>query len=331
MFQVIISILAILLILVILMLYLMVRFMIGKRKAELQWQRASIQKIGGFGATKSLEILPLIDWYSNTKYLKGEAGISYLIKTDKNSILFDVGFNAKQSNPSPLLHNMKQLGIAIDDFDIIVISHNHLDHVGGMKWQRKKSFSLTNHQIDLKKKSIYTPIPISYPGLNPICTENPTVIANGVATIGTIPNHDFFLGWIAEQALAVNVEGKGIVLIVGCGHQTLPKIVERAETLFEEPIYGIIGGLHYPVTDSRIRIMGIKIQKYVGICRLPWRPITMNVVQANIDFLKKRNPGVVGLSAHDSCDSSITAFRNAFPSTYKEIKVGERIAIGSGE
>jgi len=34
------------------------------------------------------------------------------------------------------------------------------------------------------------------------------------------------------------------VLITGCGHSTIQRIVERAEMLFDEPIYGIVGGLH---------------------------------------------------------------------------------------
>jgi len=222
---------------------------------------------------------------------------------------------------------MKLLGIGMDDFDAIVISHNHSDHVGGVKWEKRKSFSLTSHQVNLAGKAAYTPIPMTYPGLNPLCTEPPTVIATGVATIGAIANQDFFLGWVLEQALAINVEGKGIVVIMGCGHQTLSKIIRRAEALFEEPIYGVIGGLHYPVTDSREKMMGIKIQKYAGTCRLPWKPITMRDVQRSIDYLKKLNPGVVGLSAHDSCDASIASFRNAFPNAYRDIKVGERIII----
>ena len=306
---------------------LLIRFYRGKRKAERYWRESGVGEITGLGTTKSLAILPLIDWYTSSEELKGEAGVSYLIKTDTNSILFDVGYNVEQSDPSPLLHNMKQLGISMDDFDTIVISHNHCDHVGGTKWEKRKSFSLTTHQVNLEGKVVYTTIPMTYPGLNPICTEAPTVIATGVATIGVIPNQDFFLGWILEQALAVNVGGKGIVVIMGCGHQTLSKIIKRAEALFEEPIYGVIGGLHYPVTDSREKMMGIKIQKYAGTCRLPWKPITMGNVQKSIGYLKKLNPGVVGLSAHDSCDASVAAFRNAFPNAYRDIKVGEEITI----
>jgi len=326
---VIIAVAILLAILLILTICLMIRFNKGKRRAEKQWQQSTVEKITSLGATKSVEILPLIDWYTSHQDLKGEPGVSYLIKTDENSILFDVGFNPKQSDPSPLLQNMKQLGITIDDFDTIVISHNHPDHVGGMKWPKRKSFSLTTHQVKLGRKAVYTPIPMTYPGLNPIYTENPTVIAKGVATIGTIPNQDFFMGPITEQALAVNVEGKGIVLIIGCGHQTLSKLLKRAAALFDEPLYGIVGGLHYPVTDSRSKMMGIKIQKYMGTGKVPWRPVTIDEVQENIALLKKRNPKLVGLSAHDSCDASIAAFRDAFSDDYKEVKVGQKIIISS--
>jgi len=41
------------------------------------------------------------------------------------------------------------------------------------------------------------------------------------------------------------VEDRGIVLIVGCGHPTVEKIVARAEALFDQPVVGIVGGLHY--------------------------------------------------------------------------------------
>ncbi len=311
---------------------MLARFKKGKQKIEEEWQRkqSTIKKIQNLGTTKTLEILPLIDWHTSKEFLKG-VGVSYLVKTDKCTILFDLGLNDGQRDPSPLLRNMKQLGVTLDDFDAIVISHNHDDHVGGGKWSEMKTFSLTNHQINLGQKRVYTPVPMTYPGLTPIYAENPTVISEGVATLGVISNQLFFLGYTPEQTLAVSVDAKGIVLISGCGHQTLSKILERAEALFDEPIYGIIGGLHYPVTDSRGQWKGIKIQMYAGTGKAPWNPITTEEVQGNIDLLKKRNPGVVGLSGHDSCDASIEAFRRAFPEIYKDIKVGEKIVVGVNE
>ena len=307
----------------------LVRFREGKQEAEIQWEKSTFEKIEDLGATKSLEILPLIDWHTSREDLKVETGVSYLIKTDENSILFDVGLNGEQSDPSPLLLNMKQLGVTVDDFDTIVISHNHPDHVGGEKWMEKKTFSLTARQIDLGEKKVYTPIPMTYPGLKPICTENPTIIGKGVATIGTIPSQIFLMGRTTEQALAVNVEGKGIVLIVGCGHQTLPKILKRTEALFEEAIYGLVGGFHYTVAGGPVEIMGMAFHKYLGTGKVPWCPITKDELQENIELLKRRNPKVVGLSPHDSSKTSLEAFRNAFPTAYKDIKVGKSIIIGN--
>ena len=322
-----ISLISFLLLLFLGFLFLLFRFVAGKKTVERHWNQTDIRKIKELGVTKSLEIIPLIDWFTSSNDLIGEGGVSYLVKTDDCSILFDVGFNEKKTDPSPLIHNMKLLGISTKDFDTIVISHNHLDHVGGMKWQKQRSFSLSNKQIDLEGKTIYTPVPMTYPGLNPVCTDSPFIIAKGVATIGVIANQDFFMGRILEQALAINVEGKGIVLIVGCGHQTVAKILERAKALFEEPIYGILGGLHYPVTDSRIKILGINVQRYLGTCRLPWKPITMDLVKENIALLKELDPAIVGLSGHDSCDASLDAFREAFPEVYTDIKVGEQISV----
>ena len=111
------------------------------------------------------------------------------------------------------------------------------------------------------------------------------MIVDGVALTGTIPGHLFLLGSVEEQALAVNVQGKGIVLIVGCGHQTLSKLLHWVEQVFDEPLYGIIGGLHYPVTDGDTKILGIPVQKHIGTGKLPWQTITEEELYANIQIL----------------------------------------------
>jgi 7,8-dihydropterin-6-yl-methyl-4-(beta-D-ribofuranosyl)aminobenzene 5'-phosphate synthase len=103
----------------------------------------------------------------------------------------------------------------------------------------------------------------------------------------------FFLDWVSEQALAINVKGKGIVVIIGCGHQTLERIHSHVEALFDEPFWGFIGGLHYPVTDSRVIQLGIKRQRYVGSGKPPWDPPTIDDIRGNIEKLRKRNPKLV--------------------------------------
>ncbi|MCD6180090.1 MAG: MBL fold metallo-hydrolase [Bacteroidales bacterium] len=322
-----IAVLIILSVVSLIFLFLINRFNTGQKTIQDEWNSATIKPVEGFGSTKKLEIIPLIDWLTVSDDFIGEPGVSYLIKTDKSTILFDVGFNKAGTIPSPLLKNMKKLDIDISDFDTVFISHNHLDHVGGMKNQKKKTFSLGDDSIDLSNKKIFTPIPMTYQGKNTGCNPEPFVLEDGIVSIGSISNFDFFMGRIDEQAIAVNVEGKGIVIIVGCGHQGLKKIIERTEALFKQPIYGIIGGLHYPVTDSRIKIAGIKMQKFLGTCREPWNPYSISDVAENIAFLKQRKPSIVAVSAHDSCDTSLENFRSAFPTEYRDIIVGKTIEV----
>jgi len=298
-----------------------------KLEAERRWEDVRYARVEDVGLTKVLEILPLVEWRSNDEGLKVETGVSYLLNTDGGYTLFDLSLNSEQEDPSPLLHNMDRLGVSLDDIDTIVISHNHGDHVGGGVWAKDKTFSVTGRQIDLGGKKVFTPVPMTYPGLKPIHSEGPTKISEGVWTIGTISNSLFGFGLTREQSLAVNVEGKGIVLIVGCGHQTLPRILERTEDLFEEPIYGVVGGLHFPVAGGPINIFGLYPHKLFGTGKLPWDPITEEEVQENIRILESRKPRLVALSSHDSSDASIEAFSKAFPDAYMDLLVGEKIIV----
>jgi metal-dependent hydrolase (beta-lactamase superfamily II) len=306
--------------------YLQVRLGRGIEQTERLWRESAPERLADLGSTRSLSILPLVDWHTSRADLKSEAGVSYLIRTDANAILFDVGFNRQSTDPSPLQHNMDALGIGVADFDTVVISHNHPDHVGGMRWARRASFSLGPEQIDLSGKRAFTPVPMSYPGIVPVHAPEPTVLGAGVATTGTIPRQ-LFIGRVEEQALAVNVRDKGIVLIVGCGHQTLPRILERASALFSEPIYGLVGGLHYPVPEGRGRLLGLDVQRLLAWGEGPFDPLTESQVQEEIALLKQHSPGLVGLSGHDSSDPVIEWFREAFGPAQRDVRVGEWIEI----
>lgn len=315
------------------------RYRQGQHTIAQEWQHAVVEPIIDWGATTKLEILPLVDWKTRRPALQTELGVAYLLRTDDRSILFDLGMNMRETHPSPLLHNMAQLGLTLDDVDMIVISHNHGDHVGGAKWSRKNTFSLTTQQLALDHKSVYTPVPMTYPGLTPIHALNPTIIGTGVATIGTIASQLFgpftdrtleqdpLSGRTLEQAVAVNVEGKGIVLIIGCGHQTLPKILERTVALFDKPVYGVIGGLHYPVDGGPIVLKGMAPHKYRGTGKPPWRPITRQDLHRNIALLQSHEPKIVALSPHDSSPTSMKALQQAFPTAYRELYVGEPIVV----
>ena len=303
------------------------KYKLNLRRADSIWNtdQQTIKKLSDIGTTRHFEMIPLIDWFTSDDSLTGESGVSYLIRTDEATILFDLGMNARDEDPSPLQRNMARLGIKTDDIDIIVISHNHGDHVGGDRWEEKNTFSFTNNQLPLKQMPIYTPVEMTYPGQKPIYTPLPVKITRGVATLGVIHNPVFFTD-IEEQALAINVENKGIVIISGCGHQSIEKILQRTDLLFNEPLYGVLGGFHYPLEEGR----NINwLYKYVVVGKLPWERLTVDDIKASCALLKARNIKMVGLSGHDSSDGSISIFRQEFPDSFVNIRVGEKISPGN--
>ena len=286
-----------------------------------KYDQARLEPMADIGSTKKFELLPLIDRVTNDDRLIGENGVSYLIRTDDATILFDVGLNRENADPSPLLKNMKTLGVRLDEIDIIVISHPHGDHTGGA-WGENGTFSLTSRQIDLKGKRVYTPVPMEYPGLKVTYSPQPVVIAKGVATLGVIAC-PFFFGETVEQSLAVKVEGKGVIIISGCGHETVEKLIQRCERLFPGPLYGLIGGLHLPMPDGKDINPFIK---YFVTGRLPWRFLTPEDILQTIGMLKRKEVRLVGISGHDSSESAIAIFRKAFGSSYIDIAVGKTVS-----
>jgi 7,8-dihydropterin-6-yl-methyl-4-(beta-D-ribofuranosyl)aminobenzene 5'-phosphate synthase len=292
--------------------------------ADEEWNTRRPHPLGDIGSVGGLSILPLTDWYADDDRLVGEAGVSYLVEAGEHRILFDVGANASDQEPSPLLRNMKTLGVSLESIDAIVISHPHWDHVGGMKPMREKSFRLSPNDVDLTGRTVYVPSSLTHSSANVVVTEEPTVLFPGVATIGIIWRALCLHGVVAEQALAVVVRGKGVVLIVGCGHQGLTRILARSDQLFDEPLYGLFGGLHYPVTKSRTKHPS---QQVVGTGKWPWQRITKKDVEQAIVQLDAAAPRLVGISAHDSCDWTVGRFREAFGDRYRDVVVGRTVAV----
>jgi len=68
--------------------------------------------------------------FDNNPYEKGlevSWGFSCLIKGAEKTILFDTG-----GDGSILMANIEKMGIDPSEIDLVVLSHDHLDHTGGL-------------------------------------------------------------------------------------------------------------------------------------------------------------------------------------------------------
>lgn len=254
-------------------------------------------------ASSRLEIIPLYEAASASPDFISGHGVSYLVRTDAATILLDVGDNPDGLTVAPFVQTMQALGISWDEVDRVVISHPHPDHVGGLTAWRERTVSFGELPGGLGERLLFVPHVTAYKGA--VQATVPTLPASDVATTGVVSYLEVWpLSLLTpkggEQALVVHVAGHGLVLITGCGHPGLERLVGRAESLYGERVIGVVGGLHY--TDA-----------------------TADELQPQIRFLQSRPASLVALSPHDSGTEALAAFESAFPGAYHTLTIGETI------
>jgi 7,8-dihydropterin-6-yl-methyl-4-(beta-D-ribofuranosyl)aminobenzene 5'-phosphate synthase len=264
------------------------------------------------------ELTVLLEQKTEPGFL-GAPGVSYLIKTDQGSLLFDVGYGPEMP---ALAHNGARLGFNMGQVGALAISHLHPDHMGGFK-------AVRNHQVTVPQEfgrgediPCFVPAEAGAHGFQPEVVNGPRMLAAGVASTGPLARSLFLMGWTEEQAIIARLKDKGLVVLTGCGHPTIETIVRMVKRLSDEPIYAIGGGLHFPVTDSPLRKPGLKIQMIWGTGKPPWKRITEADLERTIENVNAMNPGHVFLSAHDTCDYAINRFQEALHAETKVLRAG---------
>ena len=59
---------------------------------------------------------------------------------------------------------------------------------------------------------------------------------------------------IAEHSLIINVKNKGLMILVGCSHPGVCKIIHQAQKITEnQPVYGVTGGFHISTREEGIK------------------------------------------------------------------------------
>ncbi len=176
--------------------------------------------------------------------LRAEWGWSAYIETENWKALFDA-----DTNPKILEHNVNALGINLSDLNFSVLSHHHGDHYGGFEYVGRAKPGLKVYappgRIDYLKSW----------GLNPVTIYEAESIAENAWLTGPIGSS---IWGIQEQSFAFYVNGRGLIVVVGCSHPGADKLALKAREISgKEDIYMVIGGYHSPSTrvlDNLARI-----------------------------------------------------------------------------
>lgn len=178
------------------------------------------------------DVLRITIVYDNNPFnphLKTTWGFSALVEYRGQVVLFDTGGDGQI-----LLENMQALEIDVGRIQSIILSHGHADHTGGLSAILNSGVQLPVYLLpsfsDTYKRQIGQ--------LAQVIEVTPgQFIGDGILTTGEIAINT------PEQVLVIR-SGEGLVVITGCAHPGIVRIVERAIELTSDPVYLVLGGFH---------------------------------------------------------------------------------------
>lgn len=168
-----------------------------------------------------MKITILYDNETREVGLRQGHGFAALIEdTGLLPLLFDTG-----ADGPALLHNMRELNIDPKEIGIIVISHAHGDHTGGLS-----EIMGVNRIAELYLPSSFRK---AFPGRQVTMVKGPVQIRENIFSTGELEE--------TEQSLALKTN-KGIFVLTGCAHPGIGNIFAVAAKFGR--LYGIAGGFH---------------------------------------------------------------------------------------
>jgi len=210
-------------------------------------------------STPGVKNLTITVTYDNNPYkkeLETEWGFAAFVTGSDKTILFDTGGGRL------LLDNMEKLAIAHNGVDVVVLSHIHPDHTGGLASFLEKNANVT----------VY--LPVSFPkkfkdnardyGAKVVEVKESKQICENIYSIGQLGR------LIKEQSLIIRTD-KGLVVITGCAHPGIVNIINTVKNLMEDDIFLVMGGFHLEwATKGRIEKIISAFKKFgvrcVGPC-----------------------------------------------------------------
>jgi 7,8-dihydropterin-6-yl-methyl-4-(beta-D-ribofuranosyl)aminobenzene 5'-phosphate synthase len=228
------------------------------------------------------QITVLYDAFGKTSAMKKDWGFSAYIEYGGKRILFDTGNNAEI-----FAHNVAAKGVDLANLDFAIVSHRHGDHTSGLSHLLKVNPAVTIYAPQENFGVFGAALPGTFyrrneslaPEMRYFDGKPPETLRFGspwpagnftwvTKTTEIAPGFHLILlngTWgvdleVKEIALAIDTPD-GIVLIVGCSHPTIEKIVEAAKSTTNRPIHLVLGGTHLlPANDDQIRTIAASLR-----------------------------------------------------------------------
>jgi 7,8-dihydropterin-6-yl-methyl-4-(beta-D-ribofuranosyl)aminobenzene 5'-phosphate synthase len=216
------------------------------------------------------QISILYDAFGKDSAMQKDWGYAALVEYGGKRILFDTG-----NNPEVLAQNAKAKSIDLSSLDFVVMSHRHGDHMGGLAYvlkvnpkvkiyAPKEGFGVYGADLPSSFFRKDTSLPAeqryyggappdimrfgsAWPGTNFQLVDKTVEIASDIYLISLVSDKPGTLE-LHELSLAIKAPN-GMVLVVGCSHPGIDKIVEAASTI-DPRIHLIVGGFHLVVASD---------------------------------------------------------------------------------
>jgi 7,8-dihydropterin-6-yl-methyl-4-(beta-D-ribofuranosyl)aminobenzene 5'-phosphate synthase len=223
-------------------------------------------------AEPASQITVLYDAFGADPSMTKDWGFSALVEIAGKRILFDTGNDA-----DIFAANVKAKGVDLKTLDFVVLSHRHSDHMAGLNYvlsvnptvkiyAPKEGFGIYGSSLPssfYRKEETLPPemryfggVPpqimkfgTAWPGANFELIDKTTEIAPGMTLIALVSEAPGTKE-LKELSLAVNTS-EGMVLVVGCSHPGIERIVEAAAAI-NPKIHLISGGFHLVVAPDDV-------------------------------------------------------------------------------
>jgi len=208
------------------------------------------------------------------------------------------------------------MGVDLQKTEVIVLSHGHYDHVNGLievlKRIEKRVPVIAHPKIFNPKFKVKPSLKFKGASFNPSDVEaagglllyasNPVTISEGIITTGEVERQasfekveDFWMvdnGRFIEdllpddQALVIDVEDKGLVIVSGCAHSGIINTIKHAQKVTKKNrVYAVLGGFHLAkADDDRIQAtvgeLGRLNPEFVGPCHCTGREAATRLMEA---------------------------------------------------